>query len=131
MKLTYMPVLLLVPNLSASVAFDQHLRVRQMTTTNTTDASNSTVSPSLAPTVSLAPTNSTAPSPAPTTAAPTESSTNEPTTGPTNEPTQAPTVWDCPEDYLVPIGTWDDYWWSELPSCVQEAGKKLLFDCRH
>eukprot|EP00574_Skeletonema_japonicum_P010006 CAMPEP_0201721412 /NCGR_PEP_ID=MMETSP0593-20130828/6091_1 /ASSEMBLY_ACC=CAM_ASM_000672 /TAXON_ID=267983 /ORGANISM="Skeletonema japonicum, Strain CCMP2506" /LENGTH=121 /DNA_ID=CAMNT_0048212229 /DNA_START=41 /DNA_END=406 /DNA_ORIENTATION=+ len=35
--------------------------------------------------------------------------------------TAAPAAWVCQET-LVPIGTWDDdYWWRELPSCVQDA----------
>ena len=116
---------------SASVTSDQHLRVRQRTLTNTTDATNFTASPASAPpTVSPVPTtNSTTVSPSlsPTTTAPTESPTNETTAVPTDEPTQASTTWECPGDELVPIGTWNDYWWNELPSCVQEAGE--LFDC--
>ena len=32
-------------------------------------------------------------------------------------------VWECPEDTLVATNTWDDYWWSELPPCVQDAGE--------
>ena len=70
MKLASTPTLLLVLNLSASVAADQYLRVRQLSLTNA-DGS----------------------------------------------------VWDCPEDTLVAIGTWNDYFWSELPPCVQDAGE--------
>eukprot|EP00986_Skeletonema_menzelii_P009592 scaffold4394_cov149-Skeletonema_menzelii.AAC.7 len=141
MKLASTTTLLLVLKSSASVTSDQHLRVRQRTLTNTTDATNFTASPvSAPPTVSPAPTtNSTTVSPAPTTnsttvspslspttTAPTESPTNETTAVPTDEPTQAPTTWECPGDELVPIGTWNDYWWNELPSCVQEAA--TVFD---
>ena len=142
MKLALTPTFLLVLNLSAAMASHQHLRARHLT--NTTDTTNSTVSPTPAPTttnstLTLAPTtnsttNSTTLSPAPTTSEPTAApTTSEPTAAPTNEPsaaptrelTAAPTIWTCPEDVLVPIGTWDDYWWRELPSCVQDAGELL------
>mmetsp|Transcript_31612 Transcript_31612/g.46497 ORF Transcript_31612/g.46497 Transcript_31612/m.46497 type:complete len:209 (+) Transcript_31612:28-654(+) len=164
MKLASTPTLLLVLNLSASMASDQHLRVRQLT--NTTDAANSTVSPAPAPTVSPAPTtsepttwepttwetyvpttNSTTvtyvptanvtvspapttsePTAAPTTSEPTAAPTNEPSAAPTRELTAAPTIWTCPEDVLVPIGTWDEYYWRELPSCVQDAAAVYGYD---
>ena len=138
MKLTLTPTFLLVLNLSAAVASHQHLRARHLT--NTTDTTNSTVSPTPAPTttnsttLTLAPTtnsttNSTTLSPAPTTSEPTAAPTNEPSAAPTRELTAAPTIWTCPEDVLVPIGTWDDYWWRELPSCVQDAGELLDYRC--
>mmetsp|Transcript_14604 Transcript_14604/g.22002 ORF Transcript_14604/g.22002 Transcript_14604/m.22002 type:complete len:187 (+) Transcript_14604:27-587(+) len=136
MKLASTPTLLLVLNLSASMASDQHLRVRQLT--NTTDAANSTVSPAPAPTVSPAPTTSEPTTWEPTTwetYVPTTNSTtvtyvptanvtvspapttSEPTAAP--EPTSYPTVEPC--STLVSIGYYDDYSWSELPDCVQEA----------
>ena len=73
----------------------------QMSLTNTTDTANSTVSPT--PT-----TNST-------------TALNSTTIATTNSTSGA--VWDCPEDTLVVIGAWDDFSWSELPPCVQDAGE--------
>ncbi len=142
--------LLLVLDLGSTMALSQNLRVRQLNVTNSTDDANSTVSLVPAPTISPAPTsyepttwepttwepttweptsNSTANStsvtykPTTTTAHAYNQTSDEPSTSPTYVPTAAPTSWDCQGDILVPIGTWDDYFWGELPACVQEAGK--------
>ncbi len=51
----------------------------------------------------------------------TYSTSNSTTTTTTNS--TSGDVWDCPEDTLVVIGTWDDFSWSVLPPCVQDAGE--------
>lgn len=122
MKLTLTPTFLLVLNLSAAVASHQHLRARQLTNTTDTTKSHDDVGGADSQIVhdwkwadDADSTSSDAVSPAPT--------TSEPTAAP--EPTSYPTVEPC--STLVAIGYYDDYSWSELPDCVQEAGKLVVY----
>lgn len=70
----------------------------------------------------------------PTTAHKCNQTSYEPLASPTNTLTAVTTSWDCLEDILVPVGTWDDYYWGDfLHVCRKPVSElfinKLDFQC--